>query len=91
MLTDIDGLYDADPRGNPEARLIPEVREIDDALFSLAGDSGSNRGTGGMVTKLHAAAVAQNAGIPTVIMQGARPERIYDLLDGKPVGTRFLP
>ncbi len=59
MLTDIDGLYDADPRGNPEARLIPEVREIDDALFSLAGDSGSNRGTGGMVTKLHAAAVAQ--------------------------------
>lgn len=50
MLTDIDGLYDADPRGNPEARLIPEVREIDDALFSLAGDSGSNRGTGGMVT-----------------------------------------
>lgn len=44
-----------------------------------------------MTTKLHAAAVAQKAGIPTVIMQGSQPERIYDLLDGKPVGTRFLP
>lgn len=91
MLTDMDGLYDADPRKNPGAKRIPEVRRIDDALFSLAGGSGSNRGTGGMTTKLHAAAVAQKAGIPTVIMQGSHPERIYDLLDGKPVGTRFLP
>ena len=91
MLTDIDGLYDADPRKNPEAKLISEVRRIDDALLSLAGGSGSNRGTGGMVTKLHAAKIAQKAGIPTVIMQGSHAERLYDLLDGRPVGTRFLP
>ncbi len=91
LLTDIDGLYDADPRTHPEAKLIPEVRQIDGELLSLAGGSGSNRGTGGMVTKLHAAEIAQKAGIPTVIMQGSRPERLYDLLDGRPVGTRFLP
>ena len=89
MLTDIDGLYDADPRGNPEARLIPEVREIDDALFSLAGDSGSNRGTGGMITKLQAAEMAMRNGIDMYIVNGKTPELLYDIVSGNPAGTLF--
>ncbi len=89
MLTDIDGLYDANPRTNPNARLIPVVDHIDDALFAAAQGAGSTLGTGGMVTKLHAAQIATAAGIPTVIMNGEKPERLYDLLDGQPLGTLF--
>lgn len=73
LLTDIDGLYDADPHQSPDAHPIPEVRIIDQNLLKLAGGAGSNRGTGGMVTKLHAAEIAMAAGIPAVIMNGARP------------------
>lgn len=91
MLTDIDGLYDADPRHVPGAQRIPVVERIDDALLALAGGAGSSRGTGGMVTKLHAAQIATAAHIPTVIFDGARPSRLYDLLDGEAVGTLFLP
>jgi glutamate 5-kinase len=90
LLTDIDGLYDADPRTFPDAKRIPVVREIDDTLLALAGGAGSKRGTGGMITKLHAAQIAMDAHIPTVIMDGSRPTHLYDLLDGKPQGTLFI-
>lgn len=89
LLTDIDGLYDADPHTNPQAKRIPAVHVIDDALLSLAGGAGSSRGTGGMITKLHAAEIAMAAGIPTVIMDGSRPSRLYDLMDGASLGTIF--
>ncbi len=91
ILTDIDGLYDADPRKNPEAKRIDTVTVIDDKLMALAGGAGSSRGTGGMTTKLHAASIAMAAGIPTVILDGAHPSRLYDLMEGKPLGTLFLP
>ena len=91
LLTDIDGLYDADPHQNPDAHPIPEVRIIDQNLLKLAGGAGSNRGTGGMVTKLHAAEIAMAAGISAVIMNGARPSRLYDLMEGQALGTLFVP
>lgn len=91
LLTDIDGFYDGDPRLHPEAKRIPLVRAIDDELLSLAGGAGSRRGTGGMLAKLHAAQIAMDAGIPTVVMDGSRPAKLYDLLDGEAVGTLFLP
>ena len=87
LLTDIDGLYDSDPHVNENAVLIEKVDKIDENVLNLAGGAGSNRGTGGMVTKLQAAEIALNAGIPTVIMNGGDPARIYDLFDGKKVGT----
>lgn len=89
ILTDIDGLYDSDPRENPEANLIPVVHEIDNTVMELAGGSGTSRGTGGMVTKLHAAQIATAAGIPTVVMNGSHPQDIYKLIDGRQFGTLF--
>lgn len=89
ILTDIDGLYTANPRTEPRAELIREVRVIDDALLSCAQGAGSARGTGGMVTKLHAAQIASKAGIDTVVMSGEQPDRLYDLMEGRPIGTRF--
>lgn len=89
ILSDIDGLYDANPAENPDAKLIPLVEEVNDEIKALAGDAGTSRGTGGMVTKLSAATIANKAGIDMYIMNGADPEIIYDLLDGKEVGTRF--
>lgn len=89
LLTDIDGLYEADPRKHPEAKRIDRVTAIDDRVLSLAGGAGSLRGTGGMTTKLHAAQLAMEKDIPTVIMSGAEPRRLYDLLEGEAVGTLF--
>ena len=89
MLTDIDGLYTADPRSHAGARLIPVAEAIDDTLRAAASGAGSSRGTGGMITKLNAAEIAVRAGIPTVIMNGANPRRLYDLFDGEPIGTLF--
>ena len=89
MLTDIDGLYTADPRRHADARLIPVVEAIDDTMRQAASGAGSARGTGGMVTKLHAAEIATAAGIPTVIMSGADPRRLYDLFDGERIVTLF--
>lgn len=91
ILTDIDGLYDKDPRTNPEASLIPVIHTIDDEVMALAGGSGTSRGTGGMVTKLHAAQLAIAAGIPTVVMNGQEPHDIYRLLEGHRFGTLFTP
>ncbi|NLB37405.1 MAG: glutamate 5-kinase [Clostridiales bacterium] len=90
ILTDIEGLFNGNPREDIDAKLIPVVEEINDEIFSLAGGSGSNRGTGGMVTKLHAAKIAMQAGINTVVMSGADPKDIYKLLDGRQIGTFFM-
>ncbi len=89
IMSDIDGLYDSDPRENKNANLIPMVHEITEEIRHLAGDSGSRFGTGGMVTKLKAVELAYEAGIDVVLMNGKRPKRLYDLFDGKEVGTLF--
>jgi len=90
LLSDIDGLYDRDPRRDPDAKLIKTVPVIDARILSLAGDKGSELATGGMVTKLHAAQIATAAGCEMVIANGEKPEVLYDIVDGKRVGTRFL-
>ncbi len=90
ILSDIDGLYDSDPHDNPDARLISEVAVLDEHIMSLAGGSGSNLGTGGMMTKLRAASIATAHGCELVIANGQKPEVLYDIVDGKSVGTRFL-
>ena len=89
LLTDIDALYDADPRVFPDAKPIPLVHRVDDRLLLAGGDAGSSRGTGGMKTKLLAAKSALNAGIDMVVANGGKPELLYDLLAGRPVGTLF--
>lgn len=89
ILTDIDGLYDANPTENEDAKLIPVVTVIDEDLYAIAGGRGSTLGTGGMVTKLHAAEIAMSAGIDTIVMNGENPTEIYKALDGKQVGTFF--
>lgn len=89
ILTDIDGLFSANPREDENAVLIHCVDEITDDILALAGGSGTNRGTGGMITKLHAAQIATGAGIDTVVMNGSDPEEIYKLLDGRQIGTLF--
>lgn len=89
ILTDIDGLFSANPREDESARLISSVDRITDEILALAGGSGTSRGTGGMVTKLHAGEIATVAGIDTVVMNGSDPEDIYKLLDGRQIGTHF--
>ena len=89
ILTDIDGLYDANPAENEDAKLIPVVNVIDEDLYAIAGGRGSTLGTGGMVTKLHAAEITMGAGIDTIVMNGENPTDIYKALDGKQVGTFF--
>lgn len=90
IFTDFDGLYDRNPREDPEAVRIPVVLEITDTMREFAGGSGSNRGTGGMITKLEAAAKACAAGIDTYIISGQRPEAVYDLIEGQSCGTHFV-
>ncbi len=90
ILTDIDGLYESDPRKNPDAKKISVVPHIDDFIREMAGGSGSNRGTGGMSTKITAAAAATSAGINTCVMGGDDPSNIYKLLNGESIGTMFL-
>ena len=90
LLSDIDGLYDSDPHQNPNARIIPTVENVDDHIYALAGGTGSALGSGGMVTKLNAAVIATSAGCEMVIANGSKPDLLYDIAQGKPVGTRFL-
>ena len=90
ILTDIDGLYDSDPSKNPDAKKIDVVEHTDDHIREMAGGSGSNRGTGGMATKITAAAAATSAGIHCCVMSGANPEDIYKLIEGERIGTLFL-
>ena len=89
LLSDIDGLYTADPHTDKSATLISVVDAIDDKMYAIAGESGS-LGTGGMATKLRAAAIVTEKGVDMVITNGAQPENMYDIIDGKQVGTRFL-
>lgn len=88
-LSDIDGLYNADPRKNPNATLISRVDEITDEIIAYAGGAGTERGTGGMLTKIKAAKIATENGIPMIILNGENPRILYDILDGKHVGTYF--
>ena len=90
LLSDINGLYEADPHDHPEAKLIHRVAELTPEIIQMAGGAGSWRGTGGMATKLSAAEIAMGAGCDMVITNGARMEDIYDIVAGKDVGTRFL-
>ena len=90
LLSDIDGLYDSDPHKNRDAKLIETVSEINDDIMKLAGDKGSALGTGGMITKLNAAKIATAAGCEMVIANGENPCVLYDIAEGKKVGTRFL-
>ena len=89
-MSDIEGLYDDNPRTNPHAKLIHKVEKIDDGIISLANGAGSNRGTGGMATKLEAAKYVTDRGIDMYVTIGNKPERIYEILEGKEVGTHFF-
>ena len=90
ILSDIDGLYTADPHTASEATLISTVEAITPEIEHLAGQKGSSLATGGMATKLKAARMVMQNGIDMVIANGRRPENLYDIVEGKPVGTRFL-
>ncbi len=90
ILTDTDGLYNGNPTVDEDAEIIPTVTEITDELIGFAGGHGSKFGTGGMVTKLHAAQIAMSAGIDMIVMNGSAPEDIYKALDGKQIGTFFV-
>ena len=89
LLSDIDGLYTADPHTHPDARLIRHVARVDEEILALAGVSSTNLGTGGMVTKLQAAKICLSCGCSMIITNGNRPEVLYDIMDGKQVGTTF--
>lgn len=89
LMSDIDGLYTANPAEHPDAQLIPRVPDITPEIEALAGGAGSEHGTGGMTTKLQAARIARKAGCVMAIVNSDRVENLYDLLDGTPVGTIF--
>ncbi|MDD5590491.1 MAG: glutamate 5-kinase [Dehalococcoidales bacterium] len=91
LLSDIAGLYTADPRSNPDATLIPQVEKIDARIESLATGTLSSLATGGMVTKIEAAKLATASGVTLVIADGMEPDIISKLADGQATGTRFLP
>lgn len=88
LFSDIDGLFDSDPHSNPDAQLISRVEDIS-SVRNIAGGAGTHLGTGGMVTKLEAAKIANDAGISMLILNGNRIEALYDIIDGKKVGTLF--
>lgn len=90
LLSDIEGLYTADPRQDPKAALIPTVEEVTPQIEALAGGKGSELATGGMATKLRAAKMVTAQGCDMVITNGEHPERLYDIAQGNAVGTRFV-
>lgn len=89
LMSDIDGLFDADPYKNPDAKLIPHIDKITPEIEALAGGASSKVGTGGMITKIRAAKIANEAGCDMLIVNGKDPSVIYDIIEGRPVGTRF--
>jgi glutamate 5-kinase len=91
ILTDVAGLFSADPNGNPDARLIPLVKAITREVERLAGGAGSGVGTGGMATKITAAKKAGKNGVPTIMVPGKQEGVITAALLGREVGTLFLP
>lgn len=90
LMSDIDGLYDADPHLHPEAQLLHRVEALTPEILQMAGGAGTRHGTGGMMTKLTAARIAMDAGCDMVITNGSRPEDIYAIVDGQDIGTRFV-
>ncbi len=90
IMTDIDGLYDRDPRKCANAKRIPLVETIDEQIEILAGGAGSPFGTGGMATKIKAAEIASRADIPCCVIKGDPPSVLYELFDGKDIGTTFM-
>ena len=91
LLSDIDGLFTADPHKNPDAKLINTITEINDDVMALAGDSSSELGTGGMKTKLQAAKICLEGGCDMVIANGSNPHILYDIVSGSTADcTRFL-
>ena len=90
LLSDINGLYTHNPRECPEAELVPEVTELTEEILASAGGVGSEVGTGGMQTKLIAAGMVMDAGCDMVIANGADPKILYGIIDGEPIGTRFI-
>jgi glutamate 5-kinase len=89
LLSDIDGLYDKDPKKDKNAKLIPEVFEITPEIEALGGGAGSSLGTGGMATKLRAAKIATESGCDMIIANGTFPELLYKISEGEAVGTKF--
>lgn len=89
LLSDIDGLYDSDPKKTENAKLIPEVNAINASVIAIAGGAGSDFGTGGMATKLAAASIANDNGIDMVITNGENPQSLYSIIQGNSVGTLF--
>ena len=89
LLSDIDGLYTADPHKDPNAKLLSHVGEITDEIRALGGGSAGKQGTGGMATKLHAAQICLDAGCEMVITNGKRPDDLYAILEGRSIGTTF--
>lgn len=89
-LSDVDGFFDKDPRKHGSAKLIREVADINGQILSCAEGAGTDRGTGGMITKLKAADIVTKAGIDMIITNGASPSVLYDICSGKQVGTLFL-
>ena len=90
LLSDIDGLYTADPHTDPDATLIATVKELTPEILALAGGRGSALATGGMKTKLHAAQICHEAGCDMIIANGAEPSLLYRIANGESVGTRFI-
>jgi glutamate 5-kinase len=91
MLTDTDGFYDKNPRIHPDARLITTIRNIDGNILAMAkGTHNADVATGGMITKVWAANMALEHGIPTVIANGSRPGVLKSILEGKLIGTLFV-
>ena len=90
LLSDIDGLFDADPHTHPNAKRLHQVTALTPEIMEMAGGAGTWRGTGGMATKLSAARIAMDAGCDMVITNGQRPEDLYGICEGQDIGTRFL-
>ena len=89
LLSDIDGLYTADPHFDPNAKLITKITKIDDDVLALAGVSSTNLGTGGMITKINAAEIANSNGIDMIIVNGKNPDNLYYLFENGNLGTLF--
>ncbi len=89
LLSDIEGFYDCDPKSNPNAKLISLIEEITPEIETAAGGKGSEFGTGGMATKIKAAKIVTESGGDMIIMNGNSPDRLYDAVSGKTVGTKF--
>lgn len=89
IMSDIDGMYDKNPRLFSDAKLISKVEAITDEIKAAAGDAGSALGTGGMATKIHAAEITMNNNIDMLIINGDKPKNLYEVFDGNKIGTLF--